>query len=323
MKKKLEGELISIAHRVLKLKNKSETIILQQEAKNLYEQLTVLRFYEEHFETFKNEIPQHILEEKLATISSDKTLETTVDLATQKIVSDTNEDNNSQNFDQFTAQNPLVQEEILNQTAKNEPKIINEEKEAEQVYASAADIDKIVAEMALKKNVADEIPTLDDIILPKSKEPVQISFEELLGESYKEPQFVRVEDVLKETEQATTVVFDKKDELPQTQSANPKDNEEAFSLENSDKQTNKSVSLNDRLYKSISFGLNDKIAFEKKLFGGSTDDFNRVISQLNTFDSFEEASAFINDFVKPDYNNWEGLEEFETRFLEIIEKKFH
>jgi polyhydroxyalkanoate synthesis regulator phasin len=43
---------------------------------------------------------------------------------------------------------------------------------------------------------------------------------------------------------------------------------------------------------------------------------------LNTFDSFEEAKAFVDDFVKPDYNNWESAEEFETRFMEIVEKKF-
>ena len=88
-------------------------------------------------------------------------------------------------------------------------------------------------------------------------------------------------------------------------------------------QEPKISSLNDRLNKTISFGLNDRIGFEKKLFGGSSDDFNRVVSQLNTFDSFEEAKAFVDDFVKPDYNNWEGAEEFETRFMEIVEKKFN
>ena len=87
-------------------------------------------------------------------------------------------------------------------------------------------------------------------------------------------------------------------------------------------QVPKISSLNDRLNKAITFGLNDRIGFEKKLFGGSSDDFNRVVSQLNTFDSFEEAKAFVDDFVKPDYNNWEGAEEFETRFMEIVEKKF-
>ena len=65
MKKRISAELISIAHRILKLKNHSETRELQQEAKNLYDQLTILRFYEENFEWVKNEISQEVLEEKL------------------------------------------------------------------------------------------------------------------------------------------------------------------------------------------------------------------------------------------------------------------
>ena len=95
-----------------------------------------------------------------------------------------------------------------------------------------------------------------------------------------------------------------------------------FSSQTKENQEVKTKSLNDRLTSGISFGLNDRIAFEKKLFGGSTDDYNRVLSQLNTFESFDEAKGFIEDFVKPDYNNWDGKEEFENRFLEFIERKF-
>ena len=47
MKKKLEAELISIAHRILKLKNRSELDQLQAETLNLYEKISVLRFVEE------------------------------------------------------------------------------------------------------------------------------------------------------------------------------------------------------------------------------------------------------------------------------------
>ena len=65
MKKRISAELISIAHRILKLKNHSETLQLQQEAKNLYDQLTILRFYEENFELVKNEIPEAVFEEML------------------------------------------------------------------------------------------------------------------------------------------------------------------------------------------------------------------------------------------------------------------
>jgi hypothetical protein len=74
--------------------------------------------------------------------------------------------------------------------------------------------------------------------------------------------------------------------------------------------------------KAIVLALNDRIAFEKNLFAGNTDDLNRVLSQLNTFTNLDEARSFVLDFVKPDYNNWVGKEEFETRFLEIVENKF-
>ena len=81
-------------------------------------------------------------------------------------------------------------------------------------------------------------------------------------------------------------------------------------------------SLNDRLKKGINIGLNDRMAFVKHLFDGSTSDYNRVLSQLNTIKSKEEAFNFVSNIVKPDYNNWEGKEEYESRFLAIVEKKF-
>lgn len=84
----------------------------------------------------------------------------------------------------------------------------------------------------------------------------------------------------------------------------------------------KSNSLNDRLKKGITIGLNDRIAFVKHLFNGSTEDFNRVISQLNTLTSELEALEFLNAMVKPEYNNWEGKEAYEARFISFIEGKY-
>ena len=84
----------------------------------------------------------------------------------------------------------------------------------------------------------------------------------------------------------------------------------------------KSVTLNEKLAKGISIDLNDRIAFTKHLFGNDPEDYNRVLNQLITFDTFYETRDFIRDMVKPDYNNWEGKEEYEERFMEIIEKKF-
>jgi hypothetical protein len=84
----------------------------------------------------------------------------------------------------------------------------------------------------------------------------------------------------------------------------------------------KKRSLNDTLFTSnMQVGLNDRIAFVKYLFDGSQEDFNRVLSQLNSFKTSEEALTFLNDFVKPDYD-WSKKEEFEHRLINIVERKF-
>lgn len=88
------------------------------------------------------------------------------------------------------------------------------------------------------------------------------------------------------------------------------------------KDSERPKSLNDRLKGAIHIGLNDRHAFVKHLFGGSTSDYNRVLSQLNTQKSKEEALNFLENMVKPDYNNWEGKELYENRFLNIIENRF-
>lgn len=84
----------------------------------------------------------------------------------------------------------------------------------------------------------------------------------------------------------------------------------------------KQVSLNDTLTKGFNVGLNDRLAFTNQLFGGSQEDYTRVISQLNTTQTLAEAQQFINDIIKPEYNHWEGKETFELRFLELIERNF-
>jgi hypothetical protein len=82
-------------------------------------------------------------------------------------------------------------------------------------------------------------------------------------------------------------------------------------------------SLNDKLKNGgLSIGLNDKLAFIKHLFNGEIENYDRVLSQLNTTSTYQEASHLLKDIVKPDYNNWEGKEEFEARFLHIVERKF-
>ncbi len=82
-------------------------------------------------------------------------------------------------------------------------------------------------------------------------------------------------------------------------------------------------SLNDTINKGLNIGLNDRLAFIKHLFEGQAEDYTRVLSQINTMESFEEAQNFINEKVRPDYNHWLNKDEYSERFLNIIEKRFN
>jgi hypothetical protein len=295
MKKRISAELISIAHRILKLKNHSETLQLQQEAKNLYDQLTILRFYEENFELVKNEIPEAVFEEMLEgkpteIFSTPIQEETEANIqATTPVVEETISD-------------PIIEEKIM------VTELIEEDIEDEE--------ETIATEQKL-----EETPNP----VSKQKETVakQISFEDMLVHDYQELDFVKVDDVPVAVEKANEATFEAvspeiASEIEPTSIVEDKVEKPSEKKQKEDKTT----SLNDKLSKGINIGLNDRIAFEKKLFGGNAEDFNRVLSQLNTFDNFEEAESFIHDFVKPDYNNWQGNEEYEARFIEIVENKF-
>lgn len=85
----------------------------------------------------------------------------------------------------------------------------------------------------------------------------------------------------------------------------------------------RSKSINDSINKGLNIGLNDRLAFIKHLFEGKTEDYSRVLSQINTMENYEEAQSFINGQVKPDYNYWLNKEVYSERFLNIIEKSFN
>jgi hypothetical protein len=274
---------------------------LQQEAKNLYDQLTILRFYEENFELVKNEIPEAVFEEMLEgkpteIFSTPIQEETEANIqATTPIVEEKISD-------------PIIEEKIM------VTELIEEDIEDEE--------ETIATEQKL-----EETPNP----ISKQKETVakQISFEDMLVHDYQELDFVKVDDVPVAVEHANEATFEAvspeiASEIEQINEIEPTSIVEDKVEKPTEKKQKeeKTTSLNDKLNKGINIGLNDRIAFEKKLFGGNAEDFNRVLSQLNTFDNFEEAESFIHDFVKPDYNNWQGNEEYEARFIEIVENKF-
>ena len=143
---------------------------------------------------------------------------------------------------------------------------------------------KVVVEAVLEKQI--ETPKI-------SEEPPQVvteSLEDLFATAISEPVFVKKE----------SPVFEEEEVIEQTQK-----------------------NLNDVLGKGLKIGLNDRLAFMKNLFDERPEEYQRVISQILTYENIEEAQEFIETFVKPEYNSWEGKESFEQRFYKIIEQNFN
>lgn len=306
MKKRLEAELISIAHRVLKLKNKSEIDQLYHETQKLYEALTVLKFYGDNYEQVKSDISNEDIEEKIESFVENKTVVATPKVVVEEIATEVEE----QKEEIIAEVEEVVEQEIV--TASEKTEVQEEAIEEEPVIVGEIsleeedEIEEKEVPVGEAKSDSDFEPIFElaaetPVEEPK-KETQQISFEDLLGQNYTEPVFVKPNDVT----------------LPTSKKEIVEEESEVIT----DKQDDKSLSLNDRLSKSINIGFNDRIGFVKHLFGESMEDYNRVLSQLNTFSSFSEAKDFIDEIIKPDYNNWEGKEDYEARFIEIVEKKF-
>jgi len=324
MQKKLEADLISIAHRILQLKNKSDINQLYFETQKLYEKLAVLRFIEEHFGEAKPTIGQAEVVEKMkeffetiAVPEFQKTIEIPITEEITPVVEII--ENKSTSAEELPTIEEVSEPEATIEVAEiiEEPNV-EEESEVEVIASEETetivtiDEPEVVSEKIAFEPIIEAIePTIPET--SKKKEAVQISFDDLLGGKYADPQFVKVSpaDKKKELEINVTSSFE-----PQKETI-PSASQTTF-----EKEEPKSITLNDRLAKEITIGLNDRIAFVKHLFGGSNEDYNRVLSQLITFDTFLETKVFIDEMVKPDYNNWEGKEDYEHRFMEIIEKKF-
>jgi hypothetical protein len=216
-------------------------------------------------------------------------------------------------------QEVVAEENIAEEIVAKEEQIEDEEELDEEITSE----EEPVQEELNKEKEEPIFSPLFELAEEEEEKPAakmeqkQISFEDLLGTDYKEPEFVKVNDVPQEVEKVTEISFEKVEEtiIPESKIETKT---ETFTV----KTEHKTASLNDTLIKGINIGLNDRIAFVKHLFGGSNEDFNRVISQISTYDSFEEVQQFIVDMVKPDYNNWEGKEEYADRFMNLVEKKF-
>jgi hypothetical protein len=326
MKKRLEAELISIAHRILKLKNKSEVDLLLLETRKLYETLSVLKFVEENMGIVQPKMDLADIEDKLTTVfeKEAENVEIEKPIITAEVFAAVNNETEAELKEGFDAtENPILSEETTIIEEELVEETIAEEPEKEAVFQPLFEITKDEVPQKIEKN-----------------DSKQISFEDLLGHNYNDLTFEKVSDKnpsivhhLEELEDEKLEEESKLEELASSETENTNSEIEDFVAINETVEepivasfeevtAPKSVALNENNAKTISFGLNDKIGFEKNLFGGSGEEMNRVISQISTFDTFEEAKDFIEDMVKPDYNNWDGKEDYALRFMEIVERKF-
>lgn len=339
MKRRLEAELISIAHRILKLKNKSELAQLQQETLKLYEKISVLRFVEENFSEVKPTIGYASAEKEVEAIFdaeedaeiNEKEVDAKINTATEPWtqVDSENEVEKAEEIDDVPAEDNVeevtseIEAELEVENSDEQEAFVDEEEfvdEEPELIEDVHDEEEVEEPEVIEEPEIEFAPLFEiskeekpEIVLPK-----QITLEDFLSEGHVEPIFVRAEQSYSnETTTTQTNPEDNKETITKVEVVETKKTQFVI-----DHHEPKSVSLNDSLSKTINIGLNDRIGFEKHLFGGSSEDLNRVLSQLSTFSNFSEAEEFIHDMVKPDYNNWAGKDEYATRFMELIEKKF-
>jgi len=250
MKKKLESELVSIAHRILKLTGREDVDQLHEEVSKLYEKLTVLKFAQENFE------------DKMPTIGHDSSFFEMLDTAFNNKVSDNVEVEDRTYINLDEVEDDGIMEPVM------------------------AKIKDMFEHMPKEEEPID--PILEQIKSQEIETPDSIEFETITSGFEDIPEFEPIEDAKKREAE-----LEKK-------------------------------SLNDKLKgQRLNIGLNDKLAFIKHLFEGQNEDYDRVISQINTTHSLDDARKLILEMVKPDYNNWVGKEEYEARFMELVEGRYN
>lgn len=266
MHKKLEADLISLAHRILKMKGKSDILTLKRVSQEVYEKLSLLAFVEEYVNhTPGIKVNKEELLEKVATGLAEK--------AEQEVsVSNSNSDDSKNAA-------PVVEEEVNSKDEKNELEEVAPKEVATEITEQPFDeLQTLMFDTSSESEDSENVEPSDEQTEQKAPKKANSLDEELQD----------------------TISVDVMADL--FENAQPK-------------------SLNDKLASTLQIGLNDRIAFVKNLFNGQQEDYNRVISQLNTFKTEKEALDFVNTMIKPDYD-WAAHEDLEVRFLEIVSRKF-
>jgi hypothetical protein len=280
MHKKLESDLMSLAHSVLQMKNKENVFLLKQKAHEIYEKLAVLAFVEEYV----NSTPglQETKEELIAKVEKGYT-----------------------DKDLISGEAVVEKKAIVDQTTKEDSLEVDNEELVAEIGGGVSE--KEIGIKEAEEKIEEELGAHLEM---EGVAEIEQPFDALEGLIFGDTKSATLKDDTKGDgeRRGLTLEEELEDTIPVDVMAN------LF-------EPVKPASLNDKLQTNIQIGLNDRIIFVKNLFEGSQEDFNRVISQLNTFKTEKEAKKFISKMVKPDYN-WSEHEALENRFLAIIERRF-
>ena len=216
--------------------------------------------------------------------------------------------NNTPNPDHSKEELVAMVKNATNLIDKELPNNATEQTLQEEVIDSSESIEQVVEN---DSSLIEEIVSNEQIDETTNDHPIKKSFDLETDNLFSQTED-DLEPEIKENTDFSEDLPTLEDELKDTISADVVSD----LFENAQKK-----SLNDKLQGDIQIGLNDRIAFVKNLFGGSQEDFNRVVSQLNSFKTQKEDKKFINKMVKPDYD-WTDKEEVEERFMSIVERKF-
>ena len=330
MHKKLASDLTSLAHSILQMKNKDDVLALKEKAHEVYEKLALLAYVEEYINTTPQakETKEELLE-KIAIIEETKTVEAidevVVDLPEEPVVKE--EKVTEQEVivvEEEPITEPVIEEVFVEQAIEESI----EENIEEDIVEILEEVEEIIEEEPIFIKVEEEVQGIEESTNP---EPIKNKVEEIEEQPFDElenllfgnddPAFKEVEFI----EELKAPVEEKEEEVAATNAPTLedelKDTLPVDVMADLFQKVEPKKTINDHLQTTIQIGLNDRIAFVKHLFDGDQTDFNRVLSQLNTFKTEKEAKNFINKMVKPDYD-WSTKEEYETRFFEIIERRF-
>lgn len=90
----------------------------------------------------------------------------------------------------------------------------------------------------------------------------------------------------------------------------------------SNQEEKQKENINDHYSKTLKIDLNDRLSFVQHLFDQNLKEYERVLQQISSMTSWEEADYMLEHLVKKEYNNWEGKEAVAARFVTIIKTFF-